>query len=383
MKEVKLSGLSKSQLLRARDEVTVLRRLNHPYLIAYREAFLEEVLATLFIVMEYADGGDLESLIKARAGAPFAEAEVLRLLSQSVDALSYCHHTLKLLHRDIKPANIFLTHSFDVKLGDFGISRSLATSKAIAMTKCGSPLYMAPEICKGLPYGRAADAWSLGCTFYQVMALKEPWMDQSSGGMMGLIRVICNSPIDLEAVRARYSSSLCDLIDSLLCKDPKERPAMQAVQALPWMLAVDAGRLSEITVPDKSAYDSTLSGSSAWSMEGGDSSPIRTEIILAMGTESHAAASVLQSAFHRRHHGTGGGGRGGPLPSGESLSLKLSRCLRGCLRECCYQPPSEASLYTSFGGSMVSSSVRRTTGSSSDWGFGRSDVDAGSFSPTR
>jgi serine/threonine protein kinase len=190
MKEVQLSGLNHLQLLRSRDEVNILRRLNHPHLIAYREAFLEEVLSSLYIVMEYAAGGDLGQLIASRkaSGSPCTEPEVLRLLVQCVEALSYCHHVVKLLHRDLKPANIFLTRQGDVKIGDFGISRSLSTSKAVVMTKCGSPLYMAPELCQGLPYGAPADVWSLGVTFYHVCTLTEPWAGQTGAGMMGLFR---------------------------------------------------------------------------------------------------------------------------------------------------------------------------------------------------
>ena len=177
MKEVQLAGLSERQLLKARDEVHVLRRLAHPHLIAYREAFLEELLSTMYIVMEFADGGDVGHLITSRAASSsrLSEAEVVRLLAQCVGALSYCHHVVKLLHRDLKPANIFLTSSGDAKIGDFGISRSLSASKAVVLTKCGSPLYMSPELCHGRPYGAPSDVWSLGVTFYHLCTLEAPW----------------------------------------------------------------------------------------------------------------------------------------------------------------------------------------------------------------
>lgn len=108
MKEVKLRGLSEHSLRRSREEADVLKRLRHPHLIAYRDSFVEKALTTLFIVMEYADGGDLESLVDTRAaqGERFAEPEVLRLLSQCVSALTYCHHVQHLLHRDIKPGAV-------------------------------------------------------------------------------------------------------------------------------------------------------------------------------------------------------------------------------------------------------------------------------------
>jgi NIMA (never in mitosis gene a)-related kinase len=164
--QVRLNGLNQRQLTRTQDEVRFLKRLQHPHLIAYRASFLEQTLATLYILMEYAGGGDLKSRIEKQAalGAPasqrFDEALVLRWLVQCVSALYFCHHTIKLLHRDIKPANIFLTSKDDVKIGDFGLSKALAASNMQANTRVGSPLYMSPELCQGKPYDRGADVWS-------------------------------------------------------------------------------------------------------------------------------------------------------------------------------------------------------------------------------
>ena len=207
IKEVRLKGLSRPALQAAREEVLVLQRLDHPHIIAYREAFVEEVLASLFIVTEYADGGDLLARIKAKKTAGsvhFAEAEMVRMFAQCVDALAYCHHQLHLLHRDLKPANIFLTGPEDsIKIGDFGISRSLASTNAMAQTKCGTALYMAPEICEGSAYGRAADVWALAVTFYEASSLKEPWLDMvTGGGMMGLYRTIMTRDLDLAVLGA-------------------------------------------------------------------------------------------------------------------------------------------------------------------------------------
>ena len=365
MKEVRLAGLNKRQLLRSRDEVQVLKRLDHPHLIAYRDAYLEVVVCTLYIMMEYAEGGDLEKQIKKREKGRdhFTETEVRRLLVQSVDALAHCHHTLKLLHRDVKPANIFLTAEGDVKLGDFGISRSLATSKAVAMTRCGSPLYMSPEICRGAPYDRSADVWSLACTFYHAMALREPWADHGKGGMMGLIRAICNEKMDLTRVRELYSSELCALLEQMLSKDSKARPSMLAVRSLPWLQeaahpVTSRAANAAAATPAPLRLQDPVDHSAAADSSG---SSLDTARLLSLGTESHAAASVLQRTFQSRrraalaggseHAGEGGFQASWSVGSISSSSTEGRQQQRTgswpCCLTCCL-PPSGSSFYDSL-----------------------------------
>ena len=130
-----------------------MQAVKHAHCIAYRDSFLCPATraedAKLCILMEWASGGDLGSLIsrRKRSGRRFSEPEILRLFYQMCSALAYCHHELKLLHRDLKPANIFIDSNGDVKIGDFGISRFLNTSAALAQTQCGTPLYMSPGPC--------------------------------------------------------------------------------------------------------------------------------------------------------------------------------------------------------------------------------------------
>ena len=252
LKEVVLRGLHPAKLKSARAEVDVLRQLQHPHLIGYRASVLDEASQTLYIIMEFADGGDLLSKIEGLAkaggqgggGSPrFSEADVLKLTVQCSDAIAYCHHGLHLLHRDIKPANIFLTRSGDAKIGDFGISKSLAASHAQANTRCGSPVYMSPELCQAKPYDRSADAWAFGCTLYHTCALKPPWTDQATGGMVGLVRAICTAAVDLQSLRTHYSFALCGLLASLLSKAPAQRPSFKEVLALPCLRpTIDAER---------------------------------------------------------------------------------------------------------------------------------------------
>ena len=82
-------------------------------------------------------------------------------------------HARKILHRDLKPDNIFLTSWFQLKIGDFGISKSLSQTFDMASTLCGTPVYMAPEVLQGRPYDQKADMWGIGCVLYELATGKQ------------------------------------------------------------------------------------------------------------------------------------------------------------------------------------------------------------------
>ena len=177
MKEISLRGQSRKQRQQTIGEVEILKKVVHPNAVAYRDSFTAGDL--LCICMEYAPGGDLAGLIKLKrlSGSRFTESEVLKIGYELTSALAYCHHELHLLHRDLKPGNIFVGADGSMKLGDFGLSKQLANTNALALTMCGTPLYMSPELCEGKPYDRGADVWALGCVLLEVCTLKPPWSE--------------------------------------------------------------------------------------------------------------------------------------------------------------------------------------------------------------
>lgn len=119
-----MAKLSAKEKDNAINEVRILASVNHLNIASYKEAFFEQATGTLCIVMEFADGGDLQSKITTlkKTNNLMKESEIWSIFYQMVTGL-YALHSLKIVHRDIKCANIFLTKNGIVKLGDLNVSK--------------------------------------------------------------------------------------------------------------------------------------------------------------------------------------------------------------------------------------------------------------------
>ncbi len=110
-----------------------------------------------------------EATISVCGKAPmlFGENDVLRMAIDLCTGLEVCH-ARNIVHRDIKPGNIFVSENGDYKLGDFGVARTVEKTLS-AMSKKGTPAYMAPEVYKGEPGGLNSDFYSLGIMMYRLL----------------------------------------------------------------------------------------------------------------------------------------------------------------------------------------------------------------------
>jgi serine/threonine protein kinase len=124
------------------------------------------------IAMEYVGGGDLRQRIRTGLAADAALA-LLRQAAAALDAL----HRRRFVHRDVKPANLLLRSGGELVLADFGLARRLDAphTPPPAGQVIGTPCYAAPEQSQGLAVGSAADVYSLGVVFYEMLCGKPPF----------------------------------------------------------------------------------------------------------------------------------------------------------------------------------------------------------------
>lgn len=233
-KTIDLTCLSSKERESALQEVALLRRVDHPNIVQYKDNFF--MGDTLVIVMQYCEGGDLATLIKdhAKAKKRMREELIMSYFVQVLHALQYIHGQ-RILHRDLKTSNLFLTEKQSVvKLGDFGISRVLEGSIEAAITVVGTPYYMSPEVCENKPYTFKSDVWALGCVLYELCMLKHAFC---ADNLLGLVYKIVSDKYD--PIPKNYSAQLNNLIHQMLEKKAETRPSVADLLADPYTQRIE------------------------------------------------------------------------------------------------------------------------------------------------
>ena len=209
LKNKRLIGLFKS-------EVEILKELDHPNLIKCYDVIESE--SSYYLVLEYCNGGDLESHLVMHKKLP--EDEIIFITKQILNGFEELRR-LKVMHRDVKLANIFL-HNDRVIIGDFGFAKSGIETTT---TKLGSPLNMAPEIY--LPDGHVTydskiDIWSIGIMIYQLHYGRIPWEVENEQELKLMVGKYSgdNLPIPSDG---QVSTEMVQLIKSMLEQNPVKR----------------------------------------------------------------------------------------------------------------------------------------------------------------
>lgn len=217
-------------LARFQQEAQAAGKLTHPNVVGVFD--YGEDRGSPYLVMEYVEGRALKSYLKE--GRRFSLGEVVGIMRQVLDALSYCH-SRGVIHRDLKPGNVFLLQDGQAKIADFGIAHIDTSTLTQTGAVLGTPGYMSPEQFMGQAIDARADLYGAGMLLYELLTGENPYAGQSATAIMH--KVLFSEPID----PTQLNLSLPEAFDPLLRKALAKKPAGRFQTAEEFKQALDLG----------------------------------------------------------------------------------------------------------------------------------------------
>ncbi|MBA3037105.1 MAG: protein kinase [Desulfobacterium sp.] len=198
-------------------EARFVSKLNHPNIAQIY--YIGNANGIMYYAMEFIHGQTLADLLKSNTH--FKVPQIINYLKTLCSALEFVWKN-DIIHRDIKPANIMVTNSDELKLVDFGVAKLDKKSDVQEENKIvGSPLYLSPEAIRNQGVDNRSDIYSLGATFYHLLAGTPPFYDDSCSNI--LIKQL-NEPVpSLKKKAPELPDILCDTIEKMMAKRCEER----------------------------------------------------------------------------------------------------------------------------------------------------------------
>jgi uncharacterized RDD family membrane protein YckC len=216
-------------LKRFRQEGRLASQLSHPRCVFVLAVSEEQ--GRPCIVMELMTGQTLTEVVANRGPLDYRQA--VTMIVDVMDGLIEAHR-LGLVHRDVKPSNCFLESNGRVKIGDFGLAKSLlpaSASEQAALTKTGAfigtPLFASPEQIKGEKVDQQADVYSVAATLYFLLCGKAPF-EGSGDAMAVMARIVADDPPPLRDRQPQIPVELEEVVLKGLARDRKQRWASMA-----------------------------------------------------------------------------------------------------------------------------------------------------------
>ncbi|XP_029932596.1 serine/threonine-protein kinase MARK2 isoform X1 [Myripristis murdjan] len=272
VKIIDKTQLNSSSLQKLFREVRIMKLLNHPNIVKLFEVI--ETDKTLYLVMEYASGGEVFDYLVAHGR--MKEKEARAKFRQIVSAVQYCHQKC-IVHRDLKAENLLLDADMNIKIADFGFSNEFTLGNKLD-TFCGSPPYAAPELFQGKKYdGPEVDVWSLGVILYTLVSGSLPFDGQNLKELRErVLRGKYRIPF--------YMSTDCEnLLKKFLILNPSKRGSLEQIMRDRWMnVGHEEEELKPYIEPQPDYKD-----------------PKRTDIMLQMGfTQDEIQDSLVNQKYN-------------------------------------------------------------------------------------
>lgn len=245
IKIIDKTQLNASSLQKLYREVRIMKLLDHPNIVKLFQVI--ETEKTLYLVMEYASGGEVFDYLVLHGR--MKEKEARAKFRQIVSAVQYCHQK-RIIHRDLKAENLLLDSEMNIKIADFGFSNQFTPGSKLD-TFCGSPPYAAPELFQGRKYdGPEVDVWSLGVILYTLVSGSLPF----DGATLRELRE--------RVLRGKYripfymSTDCENLLKKFLVLNPAKRASLESIMKDKWMnMGYEEDELTPFTEPKPDLKD--------------------------------------------------------------------------------------------------------------------------------
>ncbi|KAG9066435.1 hypothetical protein KI688_001661 [Linnemannia hyalina] len=224
-----------SDIQREIATLSQLKNCDSQNITRYHGSFLNGT--KLWIVMDYAAGGSIRSLLQALTRI---DEKCIAVIGREVlQALGYLHKH-GIIHRDIKAANILLTDEGRVQLCDFGVAGQVTMNSLKRNSFVGTPYWMAPEVIReGQTYDFKADIWSFGITIYEIATGNPPFADQDP--MRAVTLIPKSRPAQLEG---DWSPAMKEFVALCLHEEPNERPSAEDLLKTKWIKSTSKSPLT-------------------------------------------------------------------------------------------------------------------------------------------